>query len=64
MSVNLYYTQKIRGFQQQKAKYTANSVIFHRHGQSLSVDAASDKWQSGQSVSGKYMGNQWEIAAK
>ena len=28
MSVNLYYTQKIRGFQQQKAKYTANSVHF------------------------------------
>ena len=28
MSVNLYYTQKIRGFQQQKVKYTANSVHF------------------------------------
>ncbi len=28
MSVNLYYTQEIRGFQQQKVKYTANSVHF------------------------------------
>ena len=28
MSINLYYTtQKIRGFQQQKVKYTANSVV-------------------------------------
>ncbi len=28
MSVNLYYTQRIRGFQQQSVKYTANSVRF------------------------------------
>ncbi len=28
MPVNLYYTQKIRGFQQQSVKYTSNSVLF------------------------------------
>ena len=49
MPVNLYYFS------------TAES---QRHKQSLSVDAASDKWRSGLSANGKYMGNQWEIAAK
>ena len=49
MSVNLYYFS------------TAES---QRHKQSLSVDAASNKWRSGLSANGKYMGNQWEIAAK
>ncbi len=28
MPVNLYYTQRIRGFQQQSVKYTATSVKF------------------------------------
>ena len=26
MSVNLYYTQKVRGFQQENVKYSQNSV--------------------------------------
>ena len=28
MSVNLYYTQKVRGFQQETVKYSPNSVVF------------------------------------
>ena len=28
MSVNLYYTQKVRGFQQETVKYSQNSVVF------------------------------------
>ena len=31
MPVNLYYTQRVRGFQQESEKYTGESATFHLH---------------------------------
>ena len=40
MPVNLYYTQKVRGFQQKEVKYSSKSVEIHLKRTSTNVHIA------------------------